>query len=72
MMESEYSEETCPSVALSIADPTWPDPVYDPSRPGGMPVTNRLSCRSAPDVAVSPGYAQHYIPLCYSGLSGEV
>jgi hypothetical protein len=39
----KYSEKTCPSATLSNTNPTWPDPVSNPGRRGGKPVTNRLS-----------------------------
>jgi hypothetical protein len=36
----KYSEETCPSAAVSTTDPTW----LDPGRWGRKPATNRLRC----------------------------
>jgi hypothetical protein len=39
----KYLEESCPSAALSITDPTWPDLGSNPGRYGGKPATNCLS-----------------------------
>jgi hypothetical protein len=41
-----YSEETCPSAALSITNPTC-CPDANPGRRGGKPATNRLSYGTA-------------------------
>jgi hypothetical protein len=43
----KYSEKICPSVTLSITDPTWPDLGSNPGHPGGKPATNRLSYGTA-------------------------
>jgi hypothetical protein len=39
----KYSEKTYPRATLSTTNPTWLDPVLNPSRCGGKPATNRLS-----------------------------
>jgi hypothetical protein len=40
----KYSEEFCPSAALSITDSTWRDLGLSLGRRGGKPVTNCLNC----------------------------
>jgi hypothetical protein len=43
LYQPQYSEKTCPSAALSITNPTWPDPGWN----SDQPVTNRLSYGTA-------------------------
>jgi hypothetical protein len=38
----KFSEKTCPSAAVSTADPTTLDPGSNPDRRGGKPATDRL------------------------------
>jgi hypothetical protein len=44
----KYSEETCPSAALSITGHTWLDQSTNSGRCDGKPATNRLSYAVAP------------------------
>jgi hypothetical protein len=41
-MKLKYLENTCPSVALSTTNPTWPDQGLNPVHFGVKPVTNHL------------------------------
>jgi hypothetical protein len=42
--------KTCPSVTLSITNPTWTDPGSNPVLRDERPATNRLSHGTAPQV----------------------
>jgi hypothetical protein len=44
----KYSEEICPSAAVSTTDPTWLEPGSNPGRRCGKPATDRLSYGTAP------------------------